>query len=205
MLFRSAFSDTAWLCGRLPDAGDRLAALRALRTRYSLDAWVRAPTATDVDAMVAYWGRGREGETRALLEGARARRGRVSVASLLPPMARARLGRYPTADEPLSDGFWTAAHLFDASPPTPERMGASAMRALLGERYREVPLMAGRYGDVLALYDATGELEQTASLVAVDLVFIKDGDERSDPWVLEHLSSLLARHRFVTPRLWRSR
>lgn len=79
------------------------------------------------------------------------------------------------------------------------------MRERLSERYVEVPLMTGRYGDLIALYDPVGELVQTASLVAIDLVFVKDGDERVDPWVLEHMSSLLARHRFTTPRLWRER
>lgn len=199
-----AFSDSAWLCARLSDSGERLAALRALRARYTLDAWVRVPFASDVDAVVAHWSRGRDAEVRARFEGAVARGERVSVASLLPAMARARLARYPAADEPPSDGFWTAAHFFDTDP-APERLGVSAMDALLRERYVEVPLMAGRYGDLVALYDPVGELVQTASLVAIDLVFVKDGDERVDPWVLEHMSSFLARHRFTTPRLWRAR
>lgn len=198
-----AFSDVAWLCASLPSPGERAAVMRALRTRATLEGWVRARSRGDVEAMVAHWGVDREREVRRAIEQSFARSGRVALASLLPPAARARLGRHAPR-EAACDGFWTAAHFLDGDA-APELMGADEMRALLRERYAEVPLLAGRFGDVVALYDPVGALEQTASLVALDIVFVKDGDDRSDPWVLERLDALLTRHRGSTPRLWRRR
>ena len=198
-----AFSDLAWVCARLSSPEERAAVPRALLTRSTLEGWVRARSRDDIDAMVAHWGVGREAEVRRAFEQSYARRGRVSLTSLLPPMARALAGRHaPRAVE--SDGFWTAAHFLDRDV-RPERMGADEMRARLDARYVEAPLLAGRFGDVVALYDSVGALVQTASLVALDIVFVKDGDDRADPWVLERLGSLLARHRGSTPRLWRLR
>lgn len=68
-----------------------------------------------------------------------------------------------------------------------------------------LPSPGERAAVMRALYDRVGALVQTASLVALDIVFVKDGGDRSDPWVLERLGSLLARHGGSTPRLWRRR
>lgn len=202
----TAFSDLPWLCGRLDSDADRVAALRALRVRYGLDVHVRVPTTGSLDPMVRYWrGGGTAAEVRRTLEDGRAHGGRVALRALLTPMARARLNAFPPMGAALYDCFWTAVNFFEASPvdhfPGPDGIGAMVRRD-----YVEVPAAEAAFGDLVALSDASDRITHTASLVAGDLLFTKNGQSRQRPWVIDRLDDVRATYPNVSSvRYWRLR
>lgn len=191
-----AFSDVPWLCNGLGTDAERIEAMRALRMRYSLTATVTLPRGADLDAITRYWSLGSPADEvhRTITQAASSTRV-VPLVELLPPMARARLDRYPSPGEPTRDCFWTAAHFFDGSPrpaPLPDATTAVHVSRWLRTNADEVSAVDARLGDVMALYADDGSLVHTASVVAGDVVFTKNGHAHLRPWALSTRAELLA-------------
>jgi hypothetical protein len=195
-----AFSDQPWLCAQL-DEGERAAAIRALRTRYGLDVSVRVPAQGDLAPLVRYWSVGHDPEAvRAVLAGARG--GLAPVAALLPPMARARLNRFPAQGALEYDCFWTAARFFEGATPSDHFPGPQGIVDLVRDHYAPVPSADARLGDLVAFVDPNGTFSHTASQVAGDIVFTKNGRSRQRPWVLMHLDEVRAMYPLVREVRW---
>ena len=191
-----AFSDVPWLCNGLATDAERIEAIRVLRMRYSLAVTVTLPRGADLDAMVRYWSLGSPADEvrRTLMQAASTTR-TVPLVELLPPMARAHLDRYPSAGEPSRDCFWTAAHFFDGSPrpaPPPDATTADHVAPWLRAQSDEVTAADARLGDVMALYADDGALVHTASVVAGNVVFTKNGHTQLRPWTLSTRDELRA-------------
>lgn len=186
-----AFSDQPWLCARLHSEGERIEALRALRVRYGVDASVRVPAEGDIEALVRYWSRGNDPEdTRRVLREARDHGGLAPVAELLPPMARTRLNRFPSPSDLDYDCFWTAARFFDGAAPSDHMPGPQGIMLLAQERFDEIPATEARLGDMVAFIDPDGTFAHTATHVAGNLLFTKNGRSHQRPWVLMSLDDL---------------
>lgn len=203
---RDSYSDHAWLCARLPSDDARLEAIRVFYRRYTLDAWVRVPRTGDVEPMVRYWSRGGSAdEVRRTLLRARSGDGRVPVGALLPAFARARLGRFPSPDDPEYDCFWTSLHFFDDVDAPDDRPGHEGMAALLRTAYREIPASEVRLGDVMAQFTHDGSIVHAANLVTRDLAFTKNGRDHTRPWALQSLALVRSGYPFTQIRYFRRR
>jgi len=196
-----AFSDQPWICAGLATDAERVEALTALRVRYGLDVSVRVPARGDLAPLVRYWSVGNDpGAVRAALEGARG--GLAPVAALLPPMARARLNRFPAQSALEYDCFWTAARFFEGATPSDHFPGPRGIVDLVRAEYAQVPSAEARLGDLVAFVDPDGSFAHTASQVAGDVLFTKNGRSHQRPWVLMHLDDVRAMYPLVHEVRW---
>ncbi len=198
-----AFSDLSWLCTQLSPA-ERLEAVTTIYSRYTLDASVRVPASGDLEPMVRYWAPGAgEDEARRLLAGARG--GSVPVASLLPAMARTRMGRYPAQGDPEHDCYWSSTRFFGAATPTESVPDVARADEYLQSAYREVEGDDRRLGDLYVFFGPAGNLVHMANLVAGDILFTKNGRSHTRPWTLMRLAHVRDIFPFTTLRVYRRR
>ncbi|MFO1477259.1 MAG: hypothetical protein U1F98_11470 [Verrucomicrobiota bacterium] len=158
---------------------------------------LRVGPESDVDNLVAYWGKGgRENQIRPLLESMRAlpEGGWIGVERLLPPMPQLRLDTFPAATaDPQSreeDCVWTSLNFY-RDPPDNRFLDPVYARSALATEYQPVRGKPS-FGDVLALVDASGSSLHMCVYLADDFVFTKNGIDRSQPWVIMKLSDTLA-------------
>ena len=198
-----AFSDQPWLCAQLTTDAERVEALRALRTRYGLDVSVRVPAQGDLTPLVRYWSLGNDPDAvRSVLVDARSHGGLASVAALLPAMARARLNRFPAQDALEYDCFWTAARFFEGTAPSEHFPGPQGIIDLVRDHYAQVPSAEARLGDIVAFVDPDGTFSHTATQVAGDVIFTKNGRSHQRPWVLMNLDDVRAMYPHVHEVRW---
>lgn len=200
-----AFSDLSWLCNQLATDAERLEAVTTLYSRYTLDAALRVPAAGDLEPLVRYWSVGNvEDDVRSAL--AAARGGSVPVASLLPAMARARLGHYPAPGDPEYDCYWSSTRFFAGATPSDDVPDVSRAEYHLTRAYAEVTDDERRLGDLYVLRNtSTGDLVHMANHVAGDVVFTKNGRSHTRPWALMHLRDMRRIFPFTTLRVYRRR
>ncbi len=200
-----AFSDLSWLCNQLATDAERLEAVTTLYARYTLDASLRVPADGDLEPMVRYWSVGNvEAEVRAALTAARG--GSLPVRSLLPAMARARLGQYPATSAPEYDCYWSSTRFFAGAAPTLDVPDVSRAEDYLASAYTEVTDDERRLGDLYVLRNtSTGDLVHMANHVAGDVVFTKNGRSHTRPWALMRLRDMRRIFPFTTTRVYRHR
>ena len=151
---------------------------------------------SDIDALVQYWGKGREKKLRPLLESLAASPGgkAMGVGGLLPPFARERLYTFPDPDSAdaveRDDCFFTAMNFFNDQPDQ-RFLDPAYTRKVLQTSYMTVPA-ADKFGDVIVLVDSAGNGIHACVYVADDFVFTKDGAGMDQPWVIMKLADVLA-------------
>lgn len=198
-----AFSDQFWLCAQLATDAERVEAIRALRTRYGLDVSVRVPAHGDLTPLVRYWSVGHDpAAVSAVLLEARAQGTVAPVAALLPPMARARLNRFPERTALAYDCFWTAARFFEGTTPSDHFPGPEGIVSLVRAEYVPVPSAEARLGDLVAFIEPDGSFAHTATQIAGDVLFTKNGRSHERPWVLMHLDTIRAMYPLVREVRW---
>lgn len=166
--------------------------------------------ATDLDALVEYWGRGgRRTEIRPLLESVAGQSSDhfVDVVHLLPVFARDHLYLYPELsvadlDRPaVVNCLWSALNFF--SPQSDDRFldDATAIRSLREDYF----VVEGNFelGDVVAFLDEEGNLFHAAVYIADDLLFSKNGISAMAPWTLMSIDDIKGYYRWCSesPRL----
>jgi hypothetical protein len=189
------FSDLQLMQGLLSpdDFKDLVATLYAVPT-YLLR--LRVTPDSNVDALTKYWGRGGREKLVAPLISSLARLpngGSVNLSYFLPPFARLRLYTFPDAlSDPTAsrqDCFFTAMNFFNETPDTNFFSGEYS-RQILDSKYSAVkdePM----FGDVVALFNDSGEAIHTCVYLADDFVFTKNGINRAQPWVIMRLPDML--------------
>jgi hypothetical protein len=158
---------------------------------------VRVKSASEVDALSEYWGRGgRRTDIQPLLESivGSGPHDQIDITHLLPPVARLNLYRYPkvTLDDlqrsSLVNCLWTALNFFNPEPD--DRMADLA--AATTRLRRDYYLVQDRFqlGDIVALTDSQGNLFHVAVYLAANLVFTKNGMSPLSPWVIMPMERL---------------
>lgn len=153
---------------------------------------------SNVDAAVNYWGLSMPGvmikDIRPLFEAQRqwSDGGAVSILYVLPPMARANLYTTPltpTGAEALPDCHFTALNFFNATPD-PRLSDLAYAAQYIGAHYYEIgaPSMAG---DLVVLLDGANQIVHSATYLAADVVYTKNGINLGQPWVLMHLDDMV--------------
>lgn len=200
------FSDLGILLQQVPDEKERLTLLKVLSCQSAVLARINIWPDTDVDKLIGYWNRGLQlKDIRPLLESLRnvPEGASVSILYFLPQFARQRLYTFPRPSQPgdpVMDCHWSTMNFFNETPDnhfTDTRYTAAYLQA----NYYQIAKPSA-YGDLVFLLNRDGNAIHSAVYLADDLVFTKNGNNISQPWMLMHLKDLLAEYATdETPRM----
>lgn len=203
MLYRrgdgQCFSDLVTLLHSIPDESERLQAVKALSHQSALLMGIRVWPDSDIDKIVSYWGANGVHlvDVRPLLESFKRNPsgGSASILFFLPPFARQRLYTYPLPGQPgdlAMDCHWSTMNFFNAVPDNRFSEPAYTVDYLKSHYYQIGK--PGAYGDRIFLLDKNGNAIHSAVYLADDIVFTKNGNNYTQPWMLMHLKDLLAEY-----------
>ena len=153
---------------------------------------------SDTDSLVNYWGVSMPGvfvkDVRPLFDAQRQvpEGGAVSILYVLPPLARANLYTTPLTPQngqALPDCHFTALNFFNQTPDPRLSDQAYASRYLL-ENYYEIGA-PGRPGDLVILVNPQHQVVPSATYLAGDGVYTKNGINLGQPWVLMHVDDMV--------------
>lgn len=161
---------------------------------------LRITPETDLEALLAYWGRyGREKLLRPLVESMaripnQTNGATLSLGYFFPPAPRTRLFTYPSdwsgTEMQRADCFWTSLNFF-RDPPEAKFLDPAEVRRALTTEYEPAsnpPL----FGDIVVLLDSQGSGIHACVYLAEDFVFTKNGKVELEPWVIMKMSDMLA-------------
>ena len=153
---------------------------------------------SNIDSAIMYWGMSMPGvlvkDLRPLFEAQKqlSGGGAVSILYVLPPMARAHLYTTPLPPkdgERLPDCHLTALNFFNERPD-PRMSDLKYATQFILENYYEIGA-AGVAGDLVLLLNQKGEAVHSATYLAADLVYTKNGINLGQPWVLMELHDMI--------------
>jgi hypothetical protein len=189
------FADLRSIEDSLPSPEERHALLKTLTREATFLAQLKLDKNSDVQALVDYWGRGgREKDVRPLIESmANVEGGGVlAVTHLLPQFARQRIYVYPDPPEKgpavNHDCHWSSFNFFSDVPDDRFCEAAEVARTLDREYYR----VYGDYrlGDLALYFSDKDSFIHSCVYIADDVVFTKNGNLSSRPWMLMKLKDM---------------
>ena len=190
------FADFEPAVRRLPDEHERRQFMKAVSRKETLLARVKIDADTDVEALANYWGVGgrRKDLVPFLTSLRRIEKGcKLNIVYLLPHFARDRLYNHPyTPADPAGkkqDCFWTALNLFndvaDDRFCSMDFVGQS-----IKSDYYSI-LEPTQFGDLIFLTTRDDTVVHAAVFLADDIVFTKNGESYTQPWILMHLGDMV--------------
>ncbi len=199
MLYRRGsvllLSDMYAALNALSNRAERLALVQSVARMRTLMLRLRVDGSSDIEGLVAYWGKGgRAKSLRPLLAAMSRVPGGcdIDIVNLLPDFARRRLNTFPTPD-PLGDGaghdcYWSAINFFSENTliPPPE---FGHLNELIRKSYFQLP-GEPTFGDLLFLVLPSGESIHAAVYIADGIVFTKNGGFSQQPWMLMRMDDL---------------
>ena len=165
---------------------------------------VKVDPATDVNALLKYWGTlGTARSYRPLIDSmSRVPEGStINVSYFLPPFARLRLYTYPDPRDPdilRQDCFWTGMNFCNGTPDN-GFFNPDYTRAALKSDYARVRDNSKQFGDLLMLLSKDEEALHLCVYLADGVVFTKNGANIQQPWVLMKLAEMLGEYETVRP------
>lgn len=113
---------------------------------------------------------------------------------MLPPLARKKLNSYPVpTDDPTSNQppncSWTALNFFK-DPPDGRFYDPEICKKELETNY--VPVSEPTFGDLLFIMKPDGAVVHVAVFIADDVVFTKNGESNTKPWLLMKWEDVVA-------------
>ncbi len=197
------FADSAAALRNLPNDAERIRFMRAILRKRAVLARVRLEPDSDVEKLSQYWGIG--GQRKDLLPFLsalhRVEKGcKVNVVYFLPNFARERLYLYPSAvanDKSVTqDCFWSAYNFFN-DPPDNSLADTHSIAGLNKSCYQISS--PNQLGDLVLLTTHDGSPVHAAVFLADDIYFTKNGQNRTQPWILMHLADLLEEYHILHP------
>ena len=192
------FSDFDTLMSKIPTLPRRVAMTASLSRQSAVLARLCIRPDTDIDKVAAYWGHVpnvRFIDIRPMLEALKGlpKGGTVSLLYLLPPFARERLYTFPlppAPGEPIRDCHWSTFNFSSVKPDDRFSSPAECLR-YIDQNYYKVA-QPGVYGDVLLFMYDKDKIKHSAVYLADDLVFTKNGQNYTMPWMIMRISDLHA-------------
>jgi hypothetical protein len=182
---------------------EKLNLVKALSRQKGLLVKVRIRPDADVDKLLGYWARGIQAkDARPLLESIKRlpEGGIVSLLYVLPKFARERLYTFPLPpkpNDPPIDCHWTTMNFFNETPD--DRFGQPAYTVEYLRTNCYTVAKANQYGDIVLVLDEKGNGIHSAVYLADDILFTKNGNNYTQPWMLMRLNELVASYSTRTP------
>jgi len=205
-------SDGPSLLNATTDPHQKILVLRLLQgsTAYAVN--IRIPPDGDIDALVSYWGvMGREVRIRPILDAISrsSDAGVIDIGYVLPVFARTRLNRFPVDglnDLVRRDCHWTSLNFFNEVPDD-DLAGLTGMQKEIRNNYTKLET-APAFGDLVFFSRPDGVIIHSAVYLAGNLVFTKNGDLSTQPWIIMDMENLrqhyeIAMHEKITTNYWR--
>ncbi len=190
------FSDRDVALRQIPDDDEKRLFIKTISRKPSLLADIRITPETDISKLANYWGIGgqRKDIDSFLSSMKQVKRDLdVSLIYLLPPFARVRLYTYPF---PSVDGtsikqgcFWTAFNTFNLTPDD-QMSELEYVRKNLERDYYQI-FEPQQLGDIVLLSIGEKKVIHAATFIAADIVFTKNGQNHTQPWLLMHKQDML--------------
>lgn len=191
---QQTFADVQTLFSRIDDQETALTAMQILTGEVSLVPNLILEAHDDVQKLVGYWGvGGRAEQVRSLIEATQLSKGftTIPLTILLPPFPRTRLFRYRVdEDGPAPDCLYTALNFFQPTPDIRFQQPSEAAQEIR-ENYREVPETNLVCGDLVLVQTLNGRTIHVCNYLCDDLVFTKNGNALTRPWVVQRLPDVL--------------
>lgn len=190
------FADTDILVNSLPSDHEKIRFLKTISRTATLLVKLKVDEKSDVEALVNYWGfGGRSKDVRALLQSMAAVPGgsTVDVAHLLPAFVRQRIYNYPNPDlvnVTNQHCHWSSLNFLNQVPDD-RYSDQSIIRQTVETEFMPIDDDA-RLGDVIFFLDGQGMVVHSATFIADNIVFTKNGGGANRPWVYMEMEDLLA-------------
>ena len=191
-------TDYATLMQRIPTVDRRMAMARVLSRQSAVFPALVIKPDTDIAKIAAYWGHTPNvhfTDIRPLLDAFKAlpEGGNLSLFYLLPKFARDRLYTFPLPSQPgdpIMDCHWSTFNFASETPDNRFNDPNYAVEYIRSNYYNiAAPSLCG---DVLLLMNDKEEVKHSAVYLADDLVFTKNGNNYSQPWMIMHIHDLLS-------------
>ncbi|MFN7141027.1 MAG: hypothetical protein ACK4UN_16980, partial [Limisphaerales bacterium] len=117
----------------------------------------------------------------------------IDVAHLVPFFARKRIYTYPTdtgATARYENCHWTALNFFN-DPPDNAFLDADRVEHEFRKNYSKVTGNA-QLGDLILFREPNGEVVHSATYIAEDVVFTKNGEGVYQPWLFMKATDVIA-------------
>jgi hypothetical protein len=192
------FADLRCVESELASNDERLKLIKVLSRESTFLVKLRIQPDMDVEPLVNYWGRGgRAKDVRPLLQSLADldQESYIDIVHLIPPFARQRLYTYPVPaaeNDPAADQdcHWTALNFFSRDLPDDRFCGnpGEVVAAIKRDYYR----VLGRYqlGDLVLFVDGNNNLFHSAVYIANNILFTKNGNSSSEPWIFVNLEDV---------------
>lgn len=190
-------SDANLLLAKLPNIQERARLVKTLARKSTLLVNLRIRPATDIEALNAYWGRGRRTkDIKPLLQSlVRETNGMsIDIIHLLPRLPRSLLYTYPMANEDGTGSFldchWTVLNFFNLKPDDRYQQLEAVTAAFVNDYF---PISGPRtFGDILLFAKPDGKIIHSCVYIADEIVFTKNGNSPNAPWILMSLPDVIA-------------
>lgn len=191
-------ADYLFLLNQIPSLERRVALTHAMSRQSAILASLSIKPDTDIDKIAAYWGNMpnvRFTDIRPLMEALKRlpEGGTLPLLYLLPKFARDRLYTFPLPPQPgdpTMDCHWTTFNFCNDTPDNRFNDPTFAVEHIRKNYYQIAA--PTQYGDILLLMNNKNEIKHSATFLADDLVFTKNGNNYRQPWMLMRIPDLLA-------------
>ncbi len=190
------FSDYNIVADKISSPELKLTLLKQLTHKASVILSLEVPSGSGVDEIVRYFSAdGRNDKVEPLLRGlSEAGGGPIGIANILPSFARVRLYRFP---EPLpgkdisQDCHWATFNFFNRALPDERLNDPAFVSEVMRKNYTPVT-GAPQFGDVVLLTLPDGSSIHSATYIADNIVFTKNGPSLAAPFIFSTVEDMLA-------------
>ena len=195
-----------YVLAKIPTYEEKVSFIKALSSQETMLIRLKITPTTDIDALVAYWGKSYWAHNvRALLESLKKlpNGGITDIIHLLPPLPTSLLYTYPAPQNSSirlvvsRNCSWTAFNFFNEIPEA-KFSDANYVAEKIKTDYYPV-LSDPHFGDVIVFLTPDTLLIHVAVYIADDIVYTKNGDNPSHPWIFSHIADLLESFSYAVP------
>jgi hypothetical protein len=190
------FADFEPALRRLPNDEERKLFMNAVSRKRTLLAGLHVTPDSNMEAIIDYWGVGGRKKNVTPLLRALHHEGdaKVNIVCLLPDFPRDHIYMHPFSNsvDPAGlkqDCFWSAMNFFN-DPPDNRVNDMNYLRDLLKTDYSAIN-QPTQLGDVVFLATAKDAVIHAAAYIADDVVFTKNGESYTQPWIFMHMEDMM--------------
>lgn len=187
-------SDLPVLLRNITDTAERRRLMKALTRQETLLLKVAVRPDTNIDRLIAYWGKGgRRKDLQPLLESLKQTPGgaRIDAIHLIPGFARQRIYTYPdkvTTGQRDYDCHYSCMNFFRSTPDM-SFLDSTVVSATLRSDYETVP-GPSQMGDVILFTTNGDNVVHSCVYIADDVVFTKNGANPMQPWTFMTMENM---------------